>query len=128
MQLSQAKIGQPMIFVARIKNERDNVLLQQSDVVSIEYTAYLLSSLSGFRKERIPGHQGIVVPISSTIYDECQTNVHLWTLDQIGYNFCHSPDISIFSLFPQYGRYEVCYSISLNSANPIQLHFLVDVE
>ena len=121
--LFDAQTEEPKIFFARIQNLENGAYLPPAEVASIRYSVYPLGSIDNRRKEPVPGHERVEVPVSA-LTEGCRTSVAFPT----GYNFRHAPDCRTRTIFPTVGKYEVCYTLQRTNGNPIRLSYRFTVE
>lgn len=116
-------VDHPMIFFARVINIETGASPQPADIQTIRYTVWPLGPLDGRRREPILGHRQVTVP-NTAFSAELQASAAF----PDGFNFRHAPDVRTRSLFPEVGRYEVCFTLTLTDGNPILLSYRVTVE
>lgn len=115
------------VFCARIFDTNTGAILQPEAVSSISYTAYRVTNTLGNKtRTAIENHTNIEVPINGTMLEEPIVDDY-WTTDETGYNFIHQPDIRTNQMFTEVGDYEVIYTITPITGNPIPLHFSINV-
>lgn len=115
------------VFCARIADTNTGSIIQPSEVESITYTAYKLSTAS-LRSTRtaVTNHSNVSVTPADVMLEECITDSY-WTVDETGYNFIHQPDIRTNPMFSEAGKYEVIYTILPTTGNPITLTYIITV-
>ncbi len=116
-----------MFFCARIFDTNTDAILQPSAVSTIFYSAFkLTNSLGNTTRTPIANHTNIEVPTNGTMLEEPILDDY-WTTDETGYNFIHQPDIRTNQMFTEVGDYEVIYTITPITGNPVPLHFSIKV-
>jgi hypothetical protein len=97
--------------------------LTQSDVASAKYTAYLLEEGDPDEAAPVTGHAGVAVDVGTLIYDSLQ-NDELWDVDEIGYNFRHTLDVSANQVFTMAGRiYRIVFELIPTSGQIVLVRF-----
>jgi hypothetical protein len=97
--------------------------LTQSDVASANYTAYLLEESDPDEAAPVAGHTGVAVDVASLIYNSLQ-NDELWDVDEIGYNFRHTLDVSANQVFTMAGRiYRIVFELTPTSGQIVLVRF-----
>jgi hypothetical protein len=100
----------------------DAVNLTQSDLSSGTYSVFLLDDQDADSRIATQ-HVDHVVTIASVIFDTLQTDAR-WTVDDTGYNFRHTIDISSSEAFTIAGRrYLVEYKFTPASGQVIIVRF-----
>ncbi|MDO4557475.1 MAG: hypothetical protein Q4C47_00720 [Planctomycetia bacterium] len=116
--------GETATFLARVTNE-SGVPLTQSDIRSIRYTVYSIDEQRPGHEVVVSGHMDITVPIITSISDTLQTG-EIWTVDNTGYNFRHTPSDSESEIFPVSNHtYLVEYQIVPTTGLPVTVRFRV---
>ena len=69
----------------------------------ITYSIYLLDDDDADRRDAVAGHDGVSLDVAAVVCNQLQVDP-LWTVDTVGYNFCHVPDVSAAAAFPVAGR------------------------
>jgi len=101
--------------------------LAKADVDSIEYSIYLLDDRNPDARAAVEGHDGVDLAVADVVFDALQTD-SLWTLDAVGYNFRHTPDVSAYPAFAVAGRrYLVEYRITPALGQVIIARFRINV-
>lgn len=118
-----ARTEQPIVFFARIENAENGVLLDPTGITAIRYSAWSLGAIDGLRKQNVPGHLRVNVPLSA-LYETAVASVAFPN----GYNFRFGPDNRAKPLFPRAGNYEVLFHIESTDQNPIVLTYRFEVE
>lgn len=120
---TELKRDEAGVFTARVFDTNTCICLQESEIESIQYTAYR-SSYATSSKSRVPitGHTNIAVAVSDVWLEEPIVDEY-WSADEIGYNFIHQPDIRNAPMFTDVGHYEIVYRILPMVGNPIILTF-----
>lgn len=104
----------------------DAANITQADVSSGTYSIFLLDDQDADDRTGIALHQDIVLTIASVIFDTLQTDAR-WTIDDTGYNFRHTIDISSNAAFETAGRrFLVEYKLTPASGQVIIVRFRVN--
>ena len=112
------------ILLARVVKS-DGSLVQQADLESASYTAYLLDAQDVDVATAVEGHEDVELEVSGLIYDELQTG-DLWDVDETGYNFQHELDVSENQVFATAGRnYRIVFTLVPSVGQPILVRFRV---
>ena len=97
--------------------------LTQSDVASGKYTAYLLDENDPDEAAPVAGHTGVAVDVASSIYNNL-VNDELWDVDDTGYNFRHTLDVSTHQVFTTAGRiYRIVFELTPTSGQIVLVRF-----
>ena len=114
------------ILLARVVGAQ-GAPLTQSDVASAKYTAYLLDENDPDQAAPITGHTGVAVDVASLVYNGLE-NDDLWDVDDSGYNFRHTLDVSADAAFAIAGRrYLVEFELTPPAGQVIRLRFRINV-
>jgi hypothetical protein len=98
----------------------------QADITQITYSIYLLDDDDADRRDPVPGHDAVSLAVAATITNQLQVDA-TWTIDPIGYNFRHTPDVSVAAAFPTAGRrYLVEYRLMPAGGQVILVRFRVN--
>ena len=119
----EAYVDQPKVFFAKIINRETGDVLDPAAVTAIHYSVYPLGIIDGQRKEAVPGHRRVTVPLTTLT-----AAVESCPVFTPGYNFRYAPDGRTRSLFPRAGKFEVCFILTLATGNPILLSYRFTVE
>ena len=74
-----------------------------ADIARITYSIYLLDDDDPDRRDAVSGHDDVTLDVAAVVTNRLQVDP-LWTVDAVGYNFCHVPDVSAAPAFPTAGR------------------------
>ena len=88
--------------LARIVGE-DAAAVNQSTISTATYSVFLLDESDPDERTAVAGHNGVSLAVSSIIFDALQTDDR-WTVDDTGYNFRHTIDVSANNAFSVAGR------------------------
>ena len=103
----------------------DGAPVTQADITSAQYTAYLLDPKDADAATPIAGHTDVAVSVSSLIYDTLQKDA-LWDVDEVGYNFKHVLDVSVYQAFFAAARdYRIVFELSPAAGQIILVRFRV---
>jgi hypothetical protein len=98
-----------------------------SEVAAIHYSIYLLDDQDPDRRVTVAGHDDVALTPGAVVFDSLRTDA-LWTIDSVGYNFCHILDVSAYPAFSIAGRrYLVEYRIAPNAGQIILVRFRINV-
>ncbi len=98
----------------------------QADIAQITYSIFLLDDDDPNRRDAVPGQDDVALGVAATVSNQLQVDA-VWTVDAIGYNFCHTPDISVAAAFPTAGRcYLIEYRLVPASGQVILVRFRVN--
>jgi hypothetical protein len=99
----------------------------QSDINTIKYTVYLLDDQDPDSRTAVSGHTNVTLAVANVIFNTLQTDP-IWTVDAIGYNFCHVLNVSSNQAFAIAGRrYLVEYQLSPVVGQMIFARFRINV-
>ncbi len=115
------------IFLARIEESLNGLLLLPDDVETITYSAYKINRFgTNEAREPVPGHENVDVPVSA-ILTELETNDWRWNekVDERGYNFRFEPDTRENPIFPEKATYKVVFTIVPKEGNPAPLVYSI---
>lgn len=94
----------------------DGANVTQSDITSGVYSIYLLDDQDADSRTVVTGHDAGALASANIIFDTLQTDA-VWTKDDTGYNFRHTPVISVNAAFAIAGRnYLVEYTLTPSAA------------
>ncbi len=94
-----------------------------AEIAQITYSIYLLDDDDPDWCAVVAGHDDVTLVVAAVVTNQLQVNP-LWTVDAVGYNFCHVPDISAAAAFPTAGRqYLVQYRLMPAAGATILLRF-----
>lgn len=119
----EACVDQSKVFFAKIVNRETGENLDPTEVTSIVYNVYPLGIIDGQRKEAIPGHRRVSVPLTTLT-----ATIESCPVFTPGYNFRYAPDCRTRPLFPRAGKFEVAFILTLATGNPILLSYRFNVE
>ncbi len=98
----------------------------QADIARITYSIYLLDDDDADRRDAVAGHDGVSLDVAAVVFNQLQVDP-LWTVDTVGYNFRHVPDVSAAAAFPTAGRqYLVEYRLDPAAGAVIVARFRVN--
>ena len=98
----------------------------RADIAQITYSIYLLDDDDADRRDAVSGHDAVSLAVAATVSNQLQVDA-LWTIDTIGYNFCHTPDVSAAAAFPLAGRrYLIEYRLVPAGGQVILVRFRVN--
>lgn len=99
----------------------------RADLSAIHYTVYLLDDQNPDDRAPVANHADVALTISQVVFDALQLDA-LWTIDEIGYNFRHTLDVSPYPAFPTAGRrYLVEYRLTPMAGEVILVRFRLNV-
>jgi len=82
-----------------------------SEIASASYTVYRLDASDATVRTPMEGHTNVPLTVTEILLPELVVDEN-WPFDEIGYNFRHTPDDTMFSPFPVAGReYLVVYTL-----------------
>lgn len=111
-------------LLARVVGPDNETPIQQADLSSAQYTAYLLGDHDPDVQTPITGHTDVDVDVSGLIFDELQQDALWGDVDGIGYNFKHVLDVSEYPLFALIGRkYRITFTLTPVSGQVIIVRF-----
>jgi hypothetical protein len=90
------------VLLARVVDEAAGVI-QQADLSAAEYTIYLLDDQDSDTRTAVTGHTGVALVVTAVIFDTLQTGAE-WTVDDTGYNYKLTLDVSSDAAFSVAGR------------------------
>ncbi len=102
----------------------DGTYLKQADCSSIVYTISLIDQTAIDTQTPVTGHIAVPVTIATSVYDTLQTthNNALWTVDDTGFNFVHSINVSTNQAFTAgESYYRIAYTITPAAGQPIPI-------
>lgn len=88
--------------LARIVGE-DGAAINQASVSAVTYSVFLLDENDPDARSAVDGHDGESLGVSTIIFNSLQTDAR-WTVDDTGYNFRHTIDVSTDGAFTVAGR------------------------
>jgi len=77
--------------------------ITQADVASVEYSVFLLDDKDADSRTAVTGHTNVTFNVPDVIFNSLQTD-DLWKVDETGYNFRHTIDVSENQAFTIAGR------------------------
>jgi hypothetical protein len=89
-------------LLARIVGRNDAAIVS-AEITQVLYTVYLLDDDDPDSRQAVAGHEGVALDVATVVFDQLQTDA-LWNVDAVGYNFCHTLDVSAQPAFPIAGR------------------------
>ena len=108
--------------MARVVGE-DATAIDQATVDTAAYSVFLLDEHDPDSRTVIDGHDNESLTVSQIIFNSLQTDDR-WTIDDVGYNFRHTIDISAADAFTTAGRnYLVEYRLMPSSGQVIIVRF-----
>lgn len=121
--------GETPVLFARITNSQTGAAITPSDVSSIEYTAYKVTSgWATQTKTAVTGHSAVPIDSSALLSSVVPPSQDpRWTADTVGYNFKFEPDSRTNPIFPTAGEYEIIVTIKFASANPLPIVYQIGV-
>lgn len=98
-----------------------------SNIDEIEYTAYFIQNgaFSNGTPVPISGHTAVDVSTDALLSSAIITDN--WTIDNVGFNFILTPDVTEHPIFTQTGEYSFKITITPTSGNPIVFYVPVNV-
>lgn len=122
--------GETPVLFARITNSQTGAAITPSDVSSIEYTAYKVTSgWATQTKTAVTGHSAVPIDSSALLSSVVPPSQDpRWTADTVGYNFKFEPDSRTNPIFPTAGDYEIIVTIKFASANPLPIVYSISVK
>ena len=121
--------GETPVLFARITNSQTGAAITPSDVSSIEYTAYKVTSgWATQTKTAVTGHSAVPIDSSALLSSVVPPSQDpRWTADTVGYNFKFEPDSRTNPIFPTAGDYEIIVPVKFASANPLPIVYQIGV-
>ena len=121
--------GETPVLFARITNSQTGAAITPSDVSSIEYTAYKVTSgWATQTKTAVTGHSAVPIDSSALLSSVVPPSQDpRWTADTVGYNFKFEPDSRTNPIFPTAGDYEIIVTVKFTSANPLPIVYQISV-
>ena len=121
--------GETPVLFARITNSQTGAAITPSDVSSIEYTAYKVTSgWATQTKTPVSGHSAVPIDSSALLSSVVPPSQDpRWTADTVGYNFKFEPDSRTNPIFPTAGDYEIIVTVKFASANPLPIVYQISV-
>lgn len=121
--------GETPVLFARITNSQTGAAITPSDVSSIEYTAYKVTSgWATQTKTPVSGHSAVPIDSSALLSSVVPPSQDpRWTADTVGYNFKFEPDSRTNPIFPTAGDYEIIVTVKFASANPLPIVYQIGV-
>jgi len=113
------------ILLARVLGA-DAAPIVQADLDSAKYSIYRLDRQDPDSRAPVSGHDDAELNVAELIFDELQTD-DLWTVDQTGYNFRHTVDVSQDQAFANVGLYLVEFELNPDSGQVILVRFQLNV-
>ncbi len=111
-------------FLAQVVGA-DAANITQADISTATYSIYLLNDQNADTRTAVTNHSAVALTVSAIIFDTLQTDA-IWTVDDTGYNFAHTPIISSDEAFAIAGRsYLVEYSLTPTTGQLILVRFRV---
>ena len=108
--------------LARVVGE-DAVAINQTAISTATYSVFLLDDDDPDSRTAVDGHDGESLVISSIIFNSLQTDAR-WTVDDTGYNFRHTIEVSADNAFTIAGRnYLVEYRLLPSAGQVIIVRF-----
>ena len=121
--------GETPVLFARITNSQTGAAITPSDVSSIEYTAYKVTSgWATQTKTAVTGHSAVPIDSSALLSSVVPPSQDpRWTADTVGYNFKFEPNSRTNPIFPTAGDYEIIVTVKFASANPLPIVYQIGV-
>ena len=108
--------------LARIVGE-DAAAIDQAGISTATYSVFLLDEHDPDARSVVSGHDEVSLVVSAIIFNSLQTDAR-WTVDDTGYNFRHTIDVSANSAFAMAGRsYLVEYRLAPPSGQVVIARF-----
>jgi hypothetical protein len=99
--------------------------IKQADVETIKYSIFLLDDGDPTARDAVEGHSAATLDAAAVVFDVLQTDA-VWTVDQTGFNFLHTIDVTEHAAFAQAQKhYLVEYTIQPAAGQPIIVRFLI---
>jgi hypothetical protein len=113
-------------LLARVVGQ-NGVNVVQSDINTIKYTVYLLDDQDPDSRTAVSEHTNVTLAVANVIFNTLQTGP-IWTVDAVGYNFCHVLNVLSHQAFTIAGRrYLVEYQLSPVVGQMILVRFRINV-
>lgn len=101
----------------------DAQTITRADILSIEYSIYLLDENDPNSRTLVNGHDAVALDKIGVMFDELQTDA-CWTRDTTGYNFRHTLDVASAAAFVLCRRdYLVEYRLTPYSGQVVLVRF-----
>ena len=98
-----------------------------ADLSAASYSLYLLDDREPDDRTGVTGHEQVALIVADVLRPALQTDA-LWTRDTLGYNFCHTLDVSAHAAFTIAGRrYLLEYRLVPAAGQVILLRFQIHV-
>ncbi len=95
-----------------------------ADIAALSYSLFLLGD-DPDERHPIAGHHAVELSPTQVLFDALRTDP-LWTVDPLGYNFRHTPDVTTHDAFAIGGRnYLLEYRLAPVSGQPIIVRFRI---
>jgi hypothetical protein len=105
----------------------DGSPITQATISTVVYSIYLLDDQDPDSRTAVTGHVAVSLTVSDVIFDTLQDD-DLWDKDDTGYNFRHTPDLTLGNIFAVAGRlYLIEYTLTPTSGQVIILRFRLNV-
>lgn len=119
------KNGSITLLARIVGQEGENVV--RADIAAIQYTVFLLDDQNPDSRTAATNHTDVTLAVASVIFDTLQTDP-MWTIDETGYNFRHTLDVSAHQAFAIAGRrYLVEYQLTPTAGQIILVRFRLNV-
>lgn len=89
-------------FLARVVGA-DGQAIGPADITAVQYSIYLLDDESPDDWTPMAGHTAVPLAADGVLSATLELDA-AWTRDTLGFNFRHTPDVSVQPAFPQAGR------------------------
>jgi len=119
------KNGTVTLLARIVGQDGDNLV--KADLSTITYTIYLLDERDPDARTAVSEHSAVPVTVANAIFDTLQTG-GVWDVDETGYNFRHTLDVSEHEAFAIAGRcYLVEFRMTPTSGQVIVVRFRLKV-
>lgn len=98
-----------------------------ADLTAASYTIYRLDETDPDSETPVAGHTAVSLEVASVVFASLQRDAN-WNVDEVGYNFKHTLDISAQPAFATAGiYYRLRYELVPTSGPPLLVRFKVRV-
>ncbi len=119
------KNGSVTLMARVVGNNGANIV--PVDITEVVYSIFLLDDRNPDGRTAVVGHSAVPLPIHEVVMSTLVVDPR-WTVDQTGYNFCHTPDVSFHPAFAVAGRrYLIEYCLTAAIGQAILIRFRINV-
>ena len=121
--MEKIKIKQTPIIMMRVMDTLSAQPVLRDETTRISYTLYYVTATT---KTPVEGHEDVEIDLDC-LRNYLDTECHLWTRDDIGFNFMWTPDTTEYPLFVVRGNYRLSVTFEFDGRNPHTEHVLFNV-